>query len=159
MMILAAALGAAWMSASSADNVHAYPVAALAPDAACHGSVREAAVAGILRAAAASGRVEYGGAVFERGNGCHVHSTPVTSNEANRVAYVIRVVQGLRLAGLYHTHTPGGRAGKFSPEDRAEQKRLGVPSYMGIVSPRGAVLIRALGEPAEISPPILAARQ
>ena len=116
-------------------------------------------MAGILQAAASSERVEYGGAVFERSHGCYVHSTPVTSNEPGRVAYAIHIVQGLRLSGIYHTHTPGGHAGKFSPEDRAEQKRLGVPSYLGIVTARGNVLIRTLGEPAGLSPPILAAWQ
>jgi hypothetical protein len=159
MMIHAAALCATWMSGPSRAQVHPHPVAAAAADAACHGSVREAAVAGILLAAASGSKVEYGGAVFERSHGCYVHSIPVTSNEPNRVAYVIRVVHGQRLAGLYHTHTPGGHAGKFSPEDRAEQTRLGVPSYVGIVNPRGAPLIRTLGEPEGLSPPMLAARQ
>jgi hypothetical protein len=125
-----------------------YPVAAVAPDAPCHGSIGEAASAGILVAAQMSRRVEYGGAVFQLGAQCFVHSAPVTSNQPSRVAYTIRTAHGrMRLAGIYHTHTPGGHAGEFSACDRVEQRRLGVPSYLGIIGARdGGLTIRSLGE-------------
>jgi hypothetical protein len=124
------------------------PVTTVAPDAVCHGSVREAAIAGIRVAAEMGWRVEYGGAVFERGQQCFVHSEPVTSNLPNRVEYTIRTRTGqMLLAGVYHTHTPGRHASEFSACDQAEQRRLGVPSYLGIIGARrGSLTIRSLGD-------------
>jgi proteasome lid subunit RPN8/RPN11 len=127
----------------------AQPVATVTPDAVCHASVREAATAGIRAAAETGWRVEYGGAVFARGPQCFVHTEPVTSNQPSSVEYVIRIAPGrMSLAGIYHTHTPGGHAREFSACDRAEQRRLGVPSYLGILGARsGSLTIRSLGEP------------
>jgi hypothetical protein len=138
-----------WLLAASAGQVVAHPVATITPGAVCHPSIREAAIAGIRAAAAIDWKVEYGGAVFERGPQCFVHSTPVTSNQPNRVEYAIRIEVGrTSLAGIYHTHTPGGHAREFSADDRAEQKRLRIPSYLGIIGARRASLtIRSLGDP------------
>jgi proteasome lid subunit RPN8/RPN11 len=131
-----------------AGSAAVHPVAAANPDAVCHGSIREAAVAGILEAAQRSRRVEYGGAVFQHRAKCFVHSEPVTSNQPNRLDYVIRTARGsMLLVGIYHTHTPGGHANEFSECDRATQKRLGVPSFVGTMVARGGVVtIRSLGE-------------
>jgi hypothetical protein len=104
-------------------------------------------VAGILAAVGESSRVEFGGAVLQRAAGCFVHSRPVTSNHPARLAYRIRFVRDdMALAGIYHTHPRGGRAGAFSPDDVAVQQRLGVPSYVGVLgSPGCVVAIRRLG--------------
>ena len=93
----------------------AQPVATVTPGAVCHASVREAATAGIRAAAETGWRVEYGGAVFARGPQCFVHSEPVTSHQPNSVEYAIGSRRAeCRLAGIYHTHTPGGHAREFS---------------------------------------------
>src|SRR5262245_28363849 len=67
-----------------------YPVAAVEASAACHASARQAAVAGLLVAAAKGRKVEYGGAVLQRDVHCYVHTTPVTSNRPNRLDYAVR---------------------------------------------------------------------
>jgi hypothetical protein len=120
-------------------------------DAICHASIREAATAGIRIAARMSRRVEYGGAVFQHGEHCFVYSQPVTSHQPTRVEYLVQSVHGrMLLVGIYHTHTPGGHVHEFSPRDREEQRRLGVPSYVGMISARvGDVAIRVLGQAAD----------
>lgn len=125
-----------------------FPVSVVTHEATCHASIREAATAGILVAAGSSRRVEFGGGVLQRGAHCFVYSVPVTSHQPGRVEYIIRSEHGrMRLVGIYHTHIPGGHASEFSPHDREEQKRLGVPSYVGTIGARtGEVAIRALGE-------------
>jgi hypothetical protein len=59
----------------------------------------------------------------------------------------------MALVGIFHTHTPGGHAGAFSPDDMAVQRRLGVPSYVGVLgSPGCVVAIRSLGRISATSP-------
>jgi hypothetical protein len=140
-----------WMSMASIASDAGYPVSVVARDAACHASTRAAAAAGIMVAAGMGRRVEYGGAVFRHGAHCFVYSAPVTSHQPNRVEYIVRIQRGrMLLVGIYHTHTPGGHASKFSVRDREEQKRLRVPSYVGEIHAGSAeVTIRALGEAAD----------
>jgi hypothetical protein len=138
-----------WTLLPSTASASGYPVSEVARDAACHASVRDAAMAGIMVAAGMSRRVEYGGAVLRSGPQCYVYSAPVTSRHRNRVEYIVRPKHGMLLVAIYHTHTPGGHASKFSPHDREEQKRLGVPSFVGVIgASAGQVTIRVLGEAA-----------
>jgi len=122
------------------------PVARIATAAICHDSIQAAAVAGLQAAAASSIRVEYGGVVFQRDAHCFVHSIPVTSNQPSRLDYVVNLERGgMPLVGIFHTHTPGRYAGSFSDDDIATQKRLGVPSYLGVLGNQGRSLtIRCL---------------
>jgi len=145
---------------TSIAGAAAYPVSIVTRDAICHASLREAAAAGIRVAAAMSQHVEYGGAVFQVDAHCFVYSEPVTSHQPSRVEYTVQSVHGrMLLAGIYHTHTPGGHADEFSPHDRKEQKRLGIPSYIGAISTRtGEVTIHALGESAIFQPAQLVER-
>jgi proteasome lid subunit RPN8/RPN11 len=138
----------AWTLIAPAGLTAVYPVAMATPDAVCHGSIREAAVAGILDAAQRSRRVEYGGALLQYGAQCFIYTDPVTSNRPNRLDYVIRTARGrMLLVGIYHTHTPGGHVSEFSECDRAAQKRLMVPSCVGAMTARGdGVTVRSLGE-------------
>jgi proteasome lid subunit RPN8/RPN11 len=138
----------AWTLIAPAGQAAVHPVAMATPDAVCHGSIREAAVAGILEAAQRSRRVEYGGALLQYGTQCFIYTDPVTSNQPNRLDYVIRTARGRALlVGIYHTHTPGGHASEFSECDRAAQKRLRVPSFVGAMAARGhGVTVRSLGE-------------
>jgi hypothetical protein len=114
-----------WMVAASG-----HPATVVDAHAICHSSAQEAAVAGLLAAAASSRRLEYGGAIFRRDADCFVHSVPVTSNLPDRLGYVVIFPHGhLKLAGIYHTHTPGGHAQTFSAADVDAHLQLGVPSY------------------------------
>lgn len=123
-----------------------YPMVAIDPGAVCHPSVQEAAVAGLLAAATSSRRVEYGGAIFQRDAHCFVHSVPVTNNLADRLGYVVSSPRGhLRLAGIYHTHTPGGHAQAFSAADVDTHLRLDIPSYIGTLEYTGCrMVVRSL---------------
>jgi proteasome lid subunit RPN8/RPN11 len=126
------------------------PVATVAPDAYCHASVRDAAIAGLRVATAKSRKVEYGGAVFERNADCFVHTTPVTSNHPSQLEYALEIGDGhLQLVGIYHTHTPGLFAGVFSKADVSTQRRLGVPSYVGTSSAGGRITVIMLGSTAQ----------
>ena len=146
--LLAAAACVACIPMMSVTHAKGYPISFVAADAICHSSIREAAAAGIRSATALSRRVEYGGAVFRRDPECFVHSTPVTSHQATRVEYLIQKAHGrMLLVGIFHTHTPGGHASEFSPHDREEQTRLGIPSYVGVIGARSnEVTIHVLGE-------------
>jgi hypothetical protein len=118
-----------------------HPAAIAGPGALCHRSVEDAAVAGLVAAVLKSRRVEYGGAIFQREAGCFVHSSPVTTNEPNRLEYVVGSSHGnVVLAGIYHTHTPGRYAATFSEGDRDTQARLGIPSYLGTMDAAGVEL-------------------
>jgi hypothetical protein len=126
------------------------PVATVEPDAVCHQSLQDAAIAALLAAVAKSRRVEYGGAVFQRGPSCFVHSIPVTNNLPSRLEYKIRSVHGHRVVGIFHTHTPGRYANVFSEGDIAVQRRLRMPSYVGTLDSRGrGVTIRSLSGTGE----------
>lgn len=122
------------------------PVAVVVADGICYSSVQEAAVAGLLAAAAGGTRVEYGGAILQRDAHCFVHSAPVTSNLPDRLGYVVMFPHGqLKLAGIYHTHTPGGHAQDFSAVDVDAHLQLGVPSYIGTLGYTGCRLtVRSL---------------
>ncbi len=148
----AAATCVACLAMVSIAHAKEYPVSLVAGDATCHSSIRDAAADGIRSAAALSRRVEYGGAVFRRGPECFVHSIPVTSHQSSRVEYLIQNAHGhMLLVGIFHTHTPGGHASEFSPHDREEQRRLGIPSYVGVIGARShEVAIHALGEALDL---------
>jgi len=125
------------------------PLVTIDAHAACHASVREAAMAGLTTAAAMSWKVEYGGAVFRRADGCFVASDPVTNREPARLKYRVRSDRSTVLAGIYHTHTPGGDADSFSDGDIAMQQRLGVPSFIAVLDSRGRMLTIKSIDPAE----------
>jgi hypothetical protein len=154
LSVLASLTCMAWMSMTSVGRAKGYPVSVVTRDAVCHASMREAAAAGLRAAAAMSRRVEYAGAVFQLDAYCFVYSEPVTSHKPNSVEYIVQSVHDhMLLVGIYHTHTPGGHANEFSPHDREEQRRLGVPSYVGTISARtGEVTIRVLGESSAFQP-------
>ncbi len=97
----------------------------------------------------AGGAYESGGFVIDQG-GVFRPSKPVTQRSRSDVSYCIVLPRGATLAGLYHTHV--GHAA-FSPRDRRNSARVGVPSFIGTI--RGGALlvydprldqVRAIGE-------------
>lgn len=125
-----------------------------------HASLEEAAV-GVLRPLlGAKHRYESGGFIVRDG-GKFRASKPVTQRSRTRVNYCIVLPRGGELAGLYHTHV---RAGEFSPKDRANAARAGVPSFLGTLSSGTlqvydptAATARVLGTPVSNDTPTFAA--
>jgi proteasome lid subunit RPN8/RPN11 len=126
------------------------PVATIDAHATCHASVREAAMEGLAAAAAMSWKMEYGGAIFRRADGCFLHTAPVTTREPARLKYRVRIGHGMVLAGIYHTHTPGGDADSFSDNDIAVQQRLGVPSFIAVLDDQGRMRTIKAIDPDEV---------
>ena len=125
-----------------------------------HASLDEAAVGALRPLLAAGHRYESGGFIVRDG-GKFRASKPVTQRSRTRVNYCNVLPRGGELAGLYHTHV---RAGEFSPKDRANAARAGVPSFLGTLS-SGALQVydpssataRLLGKPVASDTPVFAA--
>lgn len=70
---------------------------------------------------------EHMGALYVQGNGYKY--TDTIDGGSEKVRGKLSIPPG-SLAGLFHNH-PGGRDSEdFSPEDKAQARRLGVPSYI-----------------------------
>lgn len=108
------------------------PVAVVAADAVCHASVDEAAIQALAQAMALSSSIEHGGAIYQRGEGCFVFSTPVTNGKPMHVQFRVRTSRMLQLAGLYHTHPDNGRPDVFSGNDVLQARVSKVPSFIGV---------------------------
>ena len=74
-------------------------------------------------------RYESGGFFIEK-NGVFRASKAVTQRSRNDVSYCIVLPRGARLAGIYHTHVANSA---FSPRDRGNAERVGVPTYIGTI--------------------------
>jgi hypothetical protein len=99
-----------------------------------HSSLEQAATAALRALYRAGGAYESGGFVIDQG-GVFRSSKPVTQRSRSDVSYCIVLPRGATLAGLYHTHV-GQTA--FSPRDRRNSERVGVPSFIGTI--RGGAL-------------------
>jgi proteasome lid subunit RPN8/RPN11 len=134
-----------------------HSAAAIARDRPCppiifgkaHESLDRAAVATLRALLIENHRFESGGFVIEK-NGAFRASKPVTQRSRSSVNYCIVVPRGARLAGLYHTHVANPA---FSPRDRNNADRAGVPSYIATIRDGGMFVYdarvrqaRALGE-------------
>lgn len=111
------------------------PVAEVAPDAACHASVDEAAVQALAVAMALPAGIEHGGAIYERGEGCFVFSTPVTNGKPLHVQFRVQTSATQKLAGIYHTHPDHGQPDTFSGDDVLQARVSKVPSFIGVHGP------------------------
>jgi proteasome lid subunit RPN8/RPN11 len=94
-----------------------------------HPSLEHAATAALRALYHAGGAYESGGFVIEQAGGFR-SSKPVTQRSRSDVSYCIALPRGATLAGLYHTHV--GQAA-FSPRDRRNSERTGVPSFIGTI--------------------------
>jgi proteasome lid subunit RPN8/RPN11 len=94
-----------------------------------HPSLEHAATAALRALYHAGGAYESGGFVIEQA-GVFRSSKPVTQRSRSDVSYCIALPRGATLAGLYHTHV-GQTA--FSPRDRRNSERVGVPSFIGTI--------------------------
>ena len=92
-----------------------------------HDSLDEAAIATLHTLFRDDHRFESGGFLIEQ-DGYFRSSKPVTQRARTEVNYCIVLPRGAKLAGLYHTHVASS---SFSPRDRANATRAGVPSYIG----------------------------
>jgi hypothetical protein len=97
-------------------------------------SLEHAATATLRALYHAGGAYESGGFVIEQ-DGVFRSSLPVTQRSRSDVNYCIVLPRDATLAGLYHTHV-GQTA--FSPRDRRNSTRAGVPSFIGTI--RGGAL-------------------
>jgi hypothetical protein len=116
------------------DTPRELPVTPLA-EAPCAGTLDDAARAALAVAMPLTRRAEYGGAIFEI-EGRYCYTVPVTSGHSHEVRFHAEGPAGARLAGVYHTHRRHDAAAWFSQADIETAKRLGVPSYIGVVSRR-----------------------
>jgi hypothetical protein len=78
---------------------------------------------------------EFGGAIFEW-NTSYYYTHPVTNSHREYSSLDAEGPEGSRLAAIYHTHTRHDMEEYFSATDIATARRLGVKSYLGIVSGR-----------------------
>lgn len=143
-------------AASAHANDHCAPIV-LGP---AHSSADEAAIAALRSLLMAGHPYESGGFIVKAGAKFRA-SKPVTQRSRTRVSYCIVVPRGSQLAGLYHTHV---RLGEFSPKDRANAERSGVPSFLGTLSDGalyvyepGSAKARTLGKPFAEDPQTLVA--
>jgi hypothetical protein len=95
-----------------------------------------AAVAALAKALRMDPTVEWGGLVFQLRDGGYVFSEPVTSERREVCGYQGEAPAGSRLVGIYHTHPQHEADDFFSTRDIATAKRVGVKSYIGVVSGR-----------------------
>jgi proteasome lid subunit RPN8/RPN11 len=72
---------------------------------------------------------ESGGFVIEK-DGRFRASKAVTQRSRTEVNYCIALPRGAKLAALYHSHVGDP---EFSPRDRRNAERVGVPSYIGTI--------------------------
>jgi proteasome lid subunit RPN8/RPN11 len=101
-----------------------------------HATLDEAAVGALHTLLRDGAQYESGGFIVEK-NGAFRASKAVTQRSRTAVRYCIAVPRGATLAGLYHTHVARPT---FSPTDRRNADRAGVPSYIGTIRD-GAVFI------------------
>ena len=80
--------------------------------------------------------VEWGGFVFQLRDGGYVFSEPVTSERREVCGYRGEAPAGSRLVGIYHTHPQHEADDFFSTRDVATAARIGVKTYIGVVSGR-----------------------
>jgi hypothetical protein len=96
----------------------------------------EAAVAALAIALEMKPTVEWGGFVFQLRDGGYVFSEPVTSERREVCGYRGEAPAGSRLVGIYHTHPQHEADDFFSTRDVATAARIGVKTYIGVVSGR-----------------------
>jgi len=96
----------------------------------------EAAVAALAIALEMKPTVEWGGFVFQLRDGGYVFSEPVTSERREVCGYRGAAPAGSRLVGIYHTHPQHEADDFFSTRDIATAERIGVKTYLGVVSGR-----------------------
>lgn len=96
----------------------------------------DAAVAALAMALNLKPTVEWGGFVFELRDGGYVFSDPVTSQRREVCGYRGEAPAGSRLVGIYHTHPQHEADDFFSTRDIATAARMGVKTYIGVVSGR-----------------------
>src|SRR5262245_18619480 len=92
-----------------------------------HDSLDEAAIATLHTLFRHNDRFESGGFLIEQ-DGYFRSIKPVTQRARTEVNYCILLPRGAKLAGLYHTHVANSA---FSPRDRDNAVRAGVPSFIG----------------------------
>lgn len=100
-----------------------------------HASRDEVAIATLHSVFSDNDAYEWGGFLIEQ-NGAFRASKPVTQRARSEVNYCILLPRNAKLAGLYHTHVANAA---FSPRDRRNAARAGVPSYIGTI--RGGTLL------------------
>lgn len=94
-----------------------------------HPTASQAAIAA-LRALFRDARpYESGGFVIEK-DGRFRSSRPVTQRSRTEVNYCIVLPRGAKLAAIYHSHVGNP---EFSPRDRRNAERVGLPSYLGTI--------------------------
>jgi hypothetical protein len=96
----------------------------------------EAAIAALSVALKRKPTVEWGGFVFQLRDGGYVYSEPVSSDRREICGYRGEAPAGSRLAGIYHTHPQHEADDYFSTRDIATAARMGVKTYIGVVSGR-----------------------
>lgn len=99
-------------------------------------TVDEAALAALAIALGRKPTVEWGGVISQLRDGGYVYSDPVTSGRRELCAYRSETPAESRLAAIYHTHPQHEADDYFSAADIANATRLGVKSYIGVVSGR-----------------------
>lgn len=110
------------------------PVARLpAPDARGYADLRTAAVAVLRQAVTVSeGKVEYGGAIYQCGQG-FFPTEPVSSQEERALHLRMEMPNICHLAGLYHVHPPLEGSSRFSEDDCKSARRYKVPSFVAMM--------------------------
>jgi proteasome lid subunit RPN8/RPN11 len=96
----------------------------------------EAALAALASALERKPTVEWGGFVFQLRAGGYVFSEPVTSERREVCGYRGEAPAGSRLVAIYHTHPQHEADDYFSTRDIATASRMGVKTYIGVVSGR-----------------------
>lgn len=107
------------------------PQAVLASDAPGYASVDDAARASLRLAMSLSRIHEYGGVILES-EGRYYFTEPVTNGRTGKIRFTAMVPSTHRIAAVYHTHPDEGEDTlKFSSDDVAQARSLGLRSYIG----------------------------
>src|SRR5262245_33026091 len=96
----------------------------------------DAAIAALSLALERKPTVKWGGFVFQLRGGSYVFSEPVSSDRREVCGYRGEAPAGSRLVGIYHTHPQHEADDYFSTRDIATATRVGVKTYIGVVSGR-----------------------
>lgn len=108
------------------------PLTAPASTPVAYGSINAAAVAAetVAMSLSADGN-EWGGVVYSVGDE-YFFTVAVTLRDPVSVSYRVALPHGGKLEGLYHTH-PDATSALYSLEDVSTARRLGLPSFIGLV--------------------------
>jgi len=132
---LQAALGIALVVMSGLVHAASTPVSRVT-DSPVFATSDQAALAALSIALEKKPTIEWGGVVFQLKDGGYVYSQPVTGGERETCAYRVETPRGARLVGIYHTHPQHEADDYFSAADIKAATRLGIKSYIGVVSGR-----------------------